>query len=170
MNKLLRFLLFLVPSAILVFVWFHAAQAAPTAEGPPIDTTTLSEVLSQAVKLLAAVLMIVVPWLVKRAIEAVETKAKIDIPQQQEVLIDKWVEQGVHFAEEKARTWIRQKRVRMPGGAKAETALDYVWDLVQRSGLVDCTREMLVAKIDAKVNQKRESAPTDGSMPLPLSP
>jgi hypothetical protein len=156
MNKFLRFLVFVIPSAILMFVWFHAAQAAPTSDAPPVDPTTLSEILSQVLKLVAAVLMVVVPWLTHKIISAFETKSKIDIPQKQEDLINKWVEQGVHLAEEKARNWVKEKRVRMPGGAKAETALDYVWDMVQRSGIMDWTREMLIAKIDAKVNEKRE--------------
>lgn len=166
MNKLPRFLLCLIPSAILMFVWFHAAQAAPTSDAPPVDPTTLSEILSQVLKLIAAVLMAVLPWLTHKMIAAFEKKSGIDIPQKQEDLLDQWVSQGVHLAEERARDWIREKRVKMPGGTKMETAVDYVWDLVQRTNLLDWTRDQVVAKVKAKVNVKRDdTAPSPYALP-----
>lgn len=159
-----RFFVCLI-QAFLILVLFAGAAYAQDAAGAAgvVKATALSQALTEIVKIAGAALMILVGWLVKKGVAAFEAKTGIDISTKEEALVDAWVDKGYHLAEEKALQWIRDKASKPIGGAKLETAFDFVWDQIQEMGLVGWTREMVLAKIEAVVNAKRANV-----VPAPL--
>jgi hypothetical protein len=145
----LQVLIFVVMLCSVAF-----AQDAAGAAGV-IKATALSQALTEVVKIVGAALMLVVGWLVKKGVVAFEAKIGMDISTKEEALVNEWVDKGYHLAEEKALQWIKDKASKPIGGAKLETAFDFVWDQIQEMGLVGWTREMVLAKIEAVVNSKR---------------
>jgi hypothetical protein len=166
MRRFYVYLLLACSSIFLVMAWFRAAQAAPIDAAAATPGSVLSQIFTEALKIIVAIAVPLVLALVHRGLSVLKEKTGIDIPAQQEQLIDRWVDQAVHLAEERARKWMTEQRFTLPSGSKANIAIDFVWDHVQRAGLVDWSRDQLVAKIEAKVNSKRRL----GATPPPLPP
>lgn len=168
MRRFVTYLLLMCSSVLLVAVWFHSAQAAPEATAAAAaPTPVIVSVLTEVVKLVVAIATPLLLYLAHKGIGIFEDKAGIDIPQQEEDLVDKWVEQGVHLAEERAAQFLRAHEQKMTGGSKLETAFDFAWEQIQRTGVLDWSRERLLAKIEAKVNYKR--SPFMLARPAPIA-
>ncbi len=93
-------------------------------------------------------------WLAHRGIKLFESKTKIDVPVKQEAQVDAWVVAGIAYAEEKVRNVIKANG-RLTGPQKLESAVGFVFDLAQKNGWVEWTRDLLAAKIEAKLNTER---------------
>jgi hypothetical protein len=90
-------------------------------------------------------------------------KLGIDATEKQEAMVDAWIEQGVHLAEERARAAAKRSEAKISGHEKLELAAGYVADLAEKAGWADWTRDRLKAKIDAKLGSARTA-------PVPATP
>ena len=90
-------------------------------------------------------------YLVHQVITLFENRIKIHVSQQQEEMIDKWVTDGIHYAEEKAR------KTTIPSPAKLDAAVEYVTQAMERVGVDVMTGDKVAALVEAKLNQKRSN-------------
>lgn len=143
-------------AGLLAFLILTAiAQVVYADAGVPADENAVTRLADMAFEILTPVLSVVVIWLVHRAIAAFEARTGIDVPAQQEALIDAWVEQGIAFAEEKSRNKVKEKTSKLTGPAKLEEAADFVFDLARARGWIDWSRDRVKRKIEGKLGIAR---------------
>lgn len=120
-----------------------------------MDTTAATEIAQFAVTAAAALLVPLLGYLAKRLVNTFEARTGIDVPAAQEAKIDDWVEQAIHFAEEKSRQKIKAKTDKLSGPEKLEEAADFVLGFVKAQGWDTWARDALKNKIEAQLGLHR---------------
>lgn len=137
----------------LIFVTLIAFPAAAfAAEGDP---NALQRVTDMAFEVLTPLLILFATWLAHRAVKTFEKKTGIDVPTAQEEQIDKWVDQGIHWAEEKSRSKIKAKEAKLTGPEKLEHAADFVLSFIEAKKYHEWTRDLVKGKVEAKLGVQR---------------
>lgn len=119
------------------------------------SSTILVQLTDAAFRILVPVVTLFAMWGAHRAIAVFEAKTKIDVPDKQEAKIDGWIEDAIHWAEEKSRNAIKHKAEKLRGPEKLESAADFVMGFVESRGWIDWTRAKIEHKIEAKLGVKR---------------
>ena len=120
-----------------------------------MDTSLASQAVGVALQILTPLLIIVGTYLAHRLVKVLEAKTGIDIPEKQEAQIDKWISAGIYLAEEKSRSFIKEKAQKLKGPEKLELAGTYVMNMVKKNGWDDWALEWIEAKIEAKIGTHR---------------
>jgi hypothetical protein len=120
-----------------------------------MDTTAATEVAQFALTVAAALIVPIATWLARRAVRALEARTGIDVPAAQEQKIDDWIEEAIHYAEEKSWQKIKAKTEKLSGPEKLEEAADFVLAFAEARKWDEWTRETLKSKIEAKLGLAR---------------
>lgn len=120
-----------------------------------MNETALTQLADLVFDILKVVVVPFAAWLVHRAIKAVETKTKVDVPQQIEDKVDTWIDQGISLAIEKSHQKLKKKTEELSGPEKLEVAADYVFGLVENNGYDDWTKDLIKKKIESKLGTTR---------------
>lgn len=142
-------------SFAVLFLLLLATVAYAQTPDAPVEQNALTRFVEMAFEIIAGVLLVVATWLARKGVKLVENKFKIDVPEKIENRIDSWVDDGIAYAEEKARAALSRKTQTVTGPEKLEMAADFVLDLIEQRGFDDWTRDRIKAKIEAKLNKKR---------------
>lgn len=179
----LRFLPVLVGTAVLfnllllgslVYAQDEApAAAVPVVAAPAVNAAT--RVAELAFQLLVPIVTAIGAWLAHRLVKLVESKAKVDIPEREEKMIDHWVDQAIHFAAEKSYRKMKSTTMKLTGPEKLEEAARFALDQVEARGLVAWTKDKIEKKIEAKLGTMRSmndlpTADSDVGAPKPPAP
>lgn len=140
-----RFLVFLV---VLLFPVLAFAQDV---EVPSALYTLLDTLLN----VLLPILTILGSYAVWKAKKWFEAKTKFDIPEKYDSQLDRWVEKGVVYAGEKARTALKNNEEKLTMGKKKELALSYVNDMIEQYNLPQVAEEKLTKMVEAKLGYVR---------------
>lgn len=119
------------------------------------DVNLVTRLADLAFDILTPVLIILAGWLAHRLVGIIEKKFSVDVPERQEALLDTWIEQGIHLAEEWSRNKVKHEAKKATGPEKLEVAAGFVLDLVESRGWIDWGKERLLAKIEAKLGHQR---------------
>ena len=117
-----------------------------------MDTTPLTHLTDIAFQILAPIALALGGYLAHRVAKAIESRFKIDIPDAQEKMVDQWIAQGIRYAEEKAHQAAQKGDAKWTGNEKLEAAAGFALDFAEKNGWVEWTRDLLKAKVDAKIN------------------
>jgi hypothetical protein len=139
----------IVLSVMIPLAW---AQGDTASTDDPNIVTRITEL---AFQILTVVLPIVAVWLTHRGIAIFEKKTGVSVPAAVETKIDDWAEEGIHLAAEKALKAVKAQAEKLTGPKKLEEATNYVWDLAQSQGWIEWTRDMIEAKIEARLGLHR---------------
>lgn len=119
------------------------------------ESNSLQRLTEMAFQVLTPVITLFAMWAAHRLIKVFEAKTGLDIPDKQEARIDDWIEQGIHWAEEKSRAAVQRKEAKLSGPEKLESAADFVLDLIDAKGWVGWTRDQIKAKTEAALGIHR---------------
>ena len=150
---MIRFALTVV---IFCVVWL-VAGAALAAEAEPNAAT---QTAGMVIEILAAVLVIVLSALARKAVKALEAKTGVDVPDKMEAKIDAWVDQGIHLAAEKSYKKVKEGTEKLTGPEKLEEAAGFVLGMVKMRGWDEWTKDKIVAKVDAAIGTHRAAGGT----------
>jgi hypothetical protein len=120
-----------------------------------MDPSLASQAAEVALQVLTPILIIVGTYFAHRLVKVFEAKSGIDIPDRQEVKIDEWIEAGIHFAEEKSRSYIKEKANKLKGPEKLELAGDFVMAMIKKNGWDNWAKEAIVTKIEGSLGAHR---------------
>ena len=154
-----RIIPLIVGSVILLIMLPVAWAQGDTAAAD--DPNIITRVTELAFQILTVILPIVAVWLTHRGLAIFEKKTSITVPVAMENKINYWVEEGIYLAAEKALKVLKAKTEKLTGPQKLEEAANYVWDLTQAQGWIEWTRDMIEAKIEARLGLHR----ADGDFP-----
>lgn len=87
----------------------------------------------------------------------VKKKTGID----QEAQLNKWIREGILYAEEKSRNKIKEKMQKLTGSEKLEAAGKFVLELAKSQGVTKWTKDKVEAKIESWLGEAR----SDGGKP-----
>jgi len=146
--------LFADPGAISVLG--RRYKAAGLAYYFAMDSQVITQIVDLAFQILSPVVLALGGYLAHRAIKAFEAKTKLDLPSKQEDMVDTWIADGIRYAEEKAHQAAKRKDADLSGHEKLEAAAGYALDMAKKAGWIDWTRDLLKAKIEAKVNVAKD--------------
>ena len=152
----------IVSYLILTFtfcVFFFSLNVAwAQTSGVEVQSQTIATQIAKIVfDLLAVIIPILATWIAHRAIGAFERKTEMDIPDKEEAMIDRWIEQGIHMAAEKSYRAVKSKTEKLSGPEKLEEAVGFVLSMANARGLHKWTEEKVVSKIDATLGAYRKS-------------
>lgn len=119
------------------------------------SASALSQFSDSAITILTPAVTAILLYLVHRVVKIFETKTKITLDQHEEDMIDGWVNDAIHFAEEKAHKAATNKLATVTGPEKLEAAADYVISSVRRAGWGPMARDKIKAAVEAKLNTTR---------------
>jgi hypothetical protein len=122
-----------------------------------MDSSIASQVAGVALQVLTPILVALAGWLAHRIVKVVESKTGIDIPDKQEAKINGWIEEGIHFAEEKSRSYIKEKANKLKGPEKLEIAGDFVMAMIEKNGWDDWAKDAIVKKIESSLGAHRSN-------------
>ena len=120
-----------------------------------MDTSVASQAAGVAIQVLTPILIIVGTYFAHRLVKVFEAKTGLDIPAKQEAKIDGWIEEGIHFAEEKSRSYIKEKANKLKGPEKLELAGDFVMAMIKKNGWDDWAKDAIVNKIEGSLGTHR---------------
>lgn len=102
-------------------------------------------VLNYLLPVVAGVLAIVLPVLVKKLLDkwGIERSDRID------AMLDKYVGVGVNAAEVTARKYLQARNASMSGEDKKAKAIKVVMDELQQSGITGVAEELISARIES---------------------
>lgn len=135
-------------------LWCAVAYAGGSGDPTAVETT------DYVAKAVGVIIGTALTYLAGRALKAFERHTKIDIPAREERLIDGFVADGVHLAEEEAH---RLDKMVMAGRAqppmssesKNDMAVDHAHRRAMGAGLDSWTRTRVKDKVAAQVNRAR---------------
>jgi hypothetical protein len=116
----------------------------------------LTQIVDQVTQILVPVLAALICALAHKAVKAFSAKTGVAVSAAQEATIDGWIDSGIRYAEEKAHQAAQKGDSKITGHEKLEAAAGFAVDMVKRAGWDTWTRDMLKAKIDAKINVVKE--------------
>jgi hypothetical protein len=153
MKRIIPLLVGLIVLLVMIpIAWAQGAQGSTAAADDPNIITRVTELTFQ---ILTVILPIIAVWLTHRGLAIFEKKTGMDVPAAMESKIDDWVEEGIHLAAEKALKAVKSNTKKWTGPEKLEEAANYVWDLAQSQGWIEWTRDMIEAKIEARLGLHR---------------
>lgn len=174
MRKLPRAFLIMITGAasLLLMLALHAVAFAGPEGATLVDSSSAAKFADIALQILIPVVTVFAMWGANKVIRLVERKLGVDIPERQERAINDWVEQGIHFAEEKSRSKIKEKANKLRGPEKLEIALGFVLGMINSNGWHTWTRDKVVAKIEGSLGAHRANGgkprlDAEGSPDLP---
>jgi len=135
----------------IIFCILFLSSIAYAAENALQRTTDM------AFQVLTPVVIIFATWLAHRLVKLFEKKTGIDVPAAQEAQIDGWIEQGIHYAEQKSRAKIKNAEDGLNGPDKLEHAADFVLSFIEAKKYPEWTRDLVKGKIEAKLGIKYAS-------------
>jgi hypothetical protein len=141
-----------------IFILLTAIGAVVYAQGdvePLVEPVLASRVAALAFQIVTPIVTILATWLAHRIVSLIEKKAGIDVPDKQEAMIDKWIAEGIHLAEEWSYKKVKDRADKLKGSEKLEAAGDYVMDLVAARGWDNWTRDRVVSKLESLIGTKR---------------
>lgn len=132
-----------------------------------MDPTVASQAAELALQVLTPILVALAAWLAHRIVGVFEKKTGIDIPEKQEAQIDKWIEAGIHLAEEKSRSLVKSKASKLEGPQKLEVAGTFVMGMISKNGWDDWAQSWILDKIEAQLGTNRANGGKPTPSPLP---
>lgn len=102
---------------------------------------------------LAAVLLAVLPLLLRKLVSLLEAKTKLKLSQDRKELLDKIARDAVAYAEQQALNAVTQKRGKMKSHEKAAAAVEWALSHADELGLDDVAEQAVVDLIEAKVGE-----------------
>jgi hypothetical protein len=120
-----------------------------------MDPSLASQAASVALQVVTPILVVLAGWLAHRLVAVFEKKTGIDIPAKQEAKINGGVEEGIHYAEEKSRSYIKEKANKLRGPEKLELAGDFVMAMIKKNGWDDWAKDAIVTKIEGSLGAHR---------------
>lgn len=142
-----------VVAAVAVFVLIFLLSSAVYAQSTA--PSALSRVTDIAFEILTPVLALFAMWAAHRLIGVFEKKTGIDVPARQEELIDKWIRQGVHRAEEWSHKKVKEKTDALTGPEKLEISATFVLDLIEAQGWPGWTSDRIKDRVEAMLGAER---------------
>jgi hypothetical protein len=114
----------------------------------------------------AALLLALIPFFVHRLISYFEKKLGMEMSAENKAALDSLVEKGVLLAEQKGVAAMKRGEVKPGAQEKADTAVNFVIDMIKVNKLDELAKDKIMALIEAKLAEKK----ADGTMPaLPAS-
>ncbi len=145
-------------AGIATFILMFAVAGVVYGQGgdaAPAEPSGASRFAELAFQIITPIVVILATWLAHRIVGLIEKKTGVDVPDKQEALIDKWVKEGVHLAEEWSYKRVKVGTEKLRGSEKLEQAGDYVMDLVAARGLAAWTRERVNKKLESWIGIER---------------
>ena len=157
MNRMTRTILpfFTGFLTLLVLLALYGVAFAQDGALEDVDQNAAQRIADIAFQILIPVVTIFATWAAHRLIAVIEKKFDFDIPDKQEAAIDSWVEQGVHWAEEKSRSKIKDVGMKLTGPEKLEHGAAFVLDLIESRGWVGWGQKRIESKIEAALGIHR---------------
>jgi len=131
-----------------------------TAEGQEFWQAIVAHVL-EIVVVIATPLILV---LIHKLIQVIEAKAKIDVAERHEKMIDEWVTKGIAFAHEQGRKALKEGQDPVSGDEKKNAAVDFIADGIKNTGITQLGADALAKLVESKLNVER--APEDTEAPV----
>ncbi len=167
----MRRTLLILSTGIAMFFLLCLVSSVVYAQGDAPAPNALSRITDIAFSVLTPVLALFAMWAAHRLLAVFEKKTGIDVPTRQEQLIDKWIRQGIHRAEEWSHKKIKQQAAKLTGPEKLEISADFVLDLIVAQGWVGWTADRIKDKVEAMIGQERAvgiiKSPLSAPPPLP---
>jgi hypothetical protein len=154
MSKKLLAILTVISITLIAFPAYAADSAA-------------ARIGQDVLEILKPILAALVGWVVFKLTRTFEAKTGIDVPQKYEDQVNAWVNQGIAYAEEKARQYVLAKGNTITGPEKLELALGFVLDLADQYKLTTYAKDKIVKKIEAMLGMSRE-VPAPAPTPEPV--
>ena len=111
--------------------------------------------LSHLVEIVGTLVLIIVPVLVRKALQKWGSKMSAEGQLAVQKLTDGILGGAVAFAEEQAKKALDAGEERTPGAAKLDSAVEYAMTQLRQSGAEDIARDELVRLLEAKLNMQR---------------
>lgn len=149
-------------AGIAAFVLVFLLSSIVYAQGDGAAPSALSRITDIAFEVLTPVLALFAMWTAHRLIAVFEKKTGIDVPEKQERLIDKWIRQGIHRAEEWSHKKLKEKTDALTGPEKLEISAAFVLDLIEAQGWPGWTADRIKDRVEAELGDERAS----GNLPV----
>lgn len=94
--------------------------------------------------------------LARKVVRVVEDKTKISLSDQQEMMLESWVEKGIAYAHEQGRKALKENKKPLKGDEKKIAAVDFIESALKSTGLINLGRDKLEQLVEAKLNMQRE--------------
>lgn len=114
--------------------------------------------------LLEIVVVIATPLillLVRKLIQVIEDKAKINIAIQHKQMVDEWITKGIAYGHEQGRKALKEGKDPVSGDEKKNAAVDFIASGLDNTGLVTIGRDALAKLVESKLNLERHPEDTE---------
>jgi hypothetical protein len=111
--------------------------------------------INMLIDLLAAVLLILVPYFVHRLLAYFETKTKIKLSPEIMEKINALLDKGIAYGEEQAHKAIKNSEKALTMSEKLEHGASYVMDLADKSDIKNWSIEKIKKMLEARLQEKR---------------
>lgn len=117
--------------------------------------TFVQSILEHVLELVVLIATPLVLLLAKKLIQVFEDKTGIDIAESQSYLVEKWVSQGIAYAEEQGSKALKAGAPPATGEEKKIMAVEFVAELMEKTGLDVLSRDALAKKVEALLHLDR---------------
>lgn len=139
----------LIVTFLVLCLWTPLALA----QGETADPSVASQLLAHLLEITAAVVALLVAWVVKKISGWLNRKTGVET----EALLSAWAEKGVNYATEQAHKYLKKTGDRMKGPEKLEQALQFGLMLAEENKLPQAAKDKLVSYIEAKLGADRKA-------------
>lgn len=160
MRRVLSVVMFLVVMAFSVLALAQAGSPCPPCPPVSVEFTPVVQVwwevlLAHLVEVVGSIVLIVVPVLVRAAIQKWGAKLAAEKRLAIQRLVDGVLGGAVAYAEEQAKKALHDGGERTPGAEKLGKALEYAQTQLIQSGVSDIAQDELVKLLEAKLHLQR---------------
>jgi len=108
--------------------------------------------LDNFIEFAIGIVVLVIPFLIKKLVQVIERKWKVDIDNKVVENINDYVEKAILYAERWARNELKAGR-KPKGEDKLAVALKFIFDALEESGIERKGRDYLVGLIEAQLEK-----------------
>jgi hypothetical protein len=146
----------LIPVLVLAQTIGDPSPCPPvTVSMEPVIQEWWEVLLSHLVEVVASLCMVILPILIRAAINRWTKKLDADKQLAIQRLIDGILSGAVAFAEEQAKKALDAGQEKTPSAQKLDTALSYARDQIVASGVGEVSREQLEKWLEARLHMQR---------------
>ena len=158
----------IIKRTVLFLLAFMLTPSIAFAQEVATEESIMAVILSYAGEIVMTIVGLLAAWALTKGIKWFEEKTKIDIPQSLEDRVKQIVADGVAYAEQKSKLYLKDVGHKMPMNEKLENALEYIYKMLDAFGLPEMGKDYLVDLIESVLGQRTLE---DGSAsPAPEEP
>jgi len=128
------------------------------AEVAKVQSPAAARFINVLIDLLAAILLILVPYFVHRLLLYFETKTKIKLSPETLAKIDALLDKGIAYGDEQSHKAIKNNEKALTMSEKLEYGAGYVMDLADKTDIKNWTIGKVKKMLEARLQEKRTEA------------